>query len=60
MKQKGQTQLGNVSEFYKMGTCIDAVFNLTQVLHVCVCVCGGGGGGAAPLWTRFVLNCIWI
>ena len=44
MKQKGQTQLGNVSEFYKMGTCIDAVFNLTQVLHVCVCVCGGGGG----------------
>ena len=46
MKQKGQTQLGNVSEFYKMGTtCIDAVFNLTEVLHVCVCVCVGGGGG---------------
>ena len=42
MKQKGETQLGNVAKFYKMGTtCIDAVFNLTEV----VCVCVGGRAG---------------
>ena len=52
MKQKGETQLGNVAKFYKMGTtCIDAVFNLTEV----VCVCWGAGR-AGPICTRFVFG----